>query len=148
MPSALSRIMYNASQAGYWPFRNISFPYFTFCYIPKISPKSYPLPEGQTPKGEHQEEKAASKEKKQKNIKAMIHIENMQAGSITNASGIFSGKNIQIGWSSHGKFNSGFGTLGGSNNKVYKNTNVVFDNDQIDTAIDDRDTMMCPSPAK
>lgn len=161
--------MYRAAKNGYWPFLNFSNPYCTFGYIPSITPTSYCPPEGKPIKGNYshtlqnnqkdrspksnvqkdETDKKADKDPKkgnpQKMTKAMINIEHMQAGTISNASGIFSGKNIQIGWSSHGKSNSGFGTLGGRNNKVNNNTNVVFDNDQIDTPIDDRDTMLDPS---
>ncbi|MEH7385852.1 hypothetical protein V7147_10630 [Bacillus sp. JJ1521] len=124
-----------------------------FNYQDQVNPKNSSQNDGQkkpAPSGETKKKDETKKKKKGKEpkiTKGMINFEKLQAGSISNASGIFNGKNIQFGWSSHRKENSGFGTLGGHNNKVIKNTNVVFDNDQIDTPIDDRDTMWSPLAA-
>ncbi|MBS4193735.1 hypothetical protein [Lederbergia citri] len=80
-------------------------------------------------------------EKEANALKAKIKLENLSAGTVSNSSGIFCGKNIQLTWISHGTINSGFGTLGGLNNKVNKNMNVVFDNDLIDTPTDAKHTI-------
>lgn len=91
--------------------------------------------------------KSKEQGKKQQNPKnAMISFDTLKVGTVSSSSGIFNGKNIQFGWSSHSKSNTGFGSLSGHDNKVNKNTNVVFDNDQLDTPIDDRDTMWSPIP--
>lgn len=158
-------MVYNAKQIGYWPFQNISYPFSNFGYIPSITPKpqegwlindyqqnyqaNKPLGKDKEQQGKDEtDEKPTNKGKSQKITKALINIGNLQAGSISNASGIFSGKNIQIGWSSHGKANSGFGTIGGHHHKVTHNTNLVIDNDQIDTPIEDRSATLSPFPAK
>ena len=157
--------MYNAKKIGYWPFQNISYPFSTSGYIPSITPNpqegrlindyqqnyqaNKPLSKDEEQQGKDgTDEKPTNKGKSQKITKALINIGNLQAGSISNASGIFSGKNIQIGWSSHGKANSGFGTIGGHHHKVTHNTNLVIDNDQIDTPIEDSSTTLSPFPAK
>lgn len=93
-----------------------------------------------------QSNKTQDKQKKKSNIKAMINFDKLSAGTVSSSSGIFNGKNIQFGWSSHSKTNNGFGTLGGNHNNFHDNVNVVFDNDQIDTPIDDRDVMWSPIP--
>jgi hypothetical protein len=63
-----------------------------------------------------------------------IHVQVM-----SNCSGIFiSESNVIYGWSSHGKENIGFGSLN-SSNLIKHNTTFVFDNDYVDTLIDDRD---------
>lgn len=86
------------------------------------------------------------KKKKSNKSEAMISFDKLSVGTVSSSSGVFNGKNIQFGWSSHSKTNTGFGTLGGSSNRVNRNINVVFDNDQVDTPIDDRDTMWSPVP--
>jgi hypothetical protein len=59
----------------------------------------------------------------------------MFVNAIDTNSGIFIGVNNAIGWSSHGKSNSGFGST--SNCKVSGNINVVYDQDVIDAPIED-----------
>lgn len=72
-----------------------------------------------------------------KNI--IVHFEQINVNGMTNAAGIFIGTNLQTGWSSHGKSNSGFGTIMGKRNLVNQNMNIVDDRDLLDTPIDDRD---------
>ena len=146
-------------------FKILVIRFSNFGYIPSITPKpqegrlindyqqnyqtNKPLGKDEEQQGKDgTDEKPSNKGKSQKITKALINIGNLQAGSISNASGIFSGKNIQIGWSSHGKANSGFGTIGGHHHKVTHNTNFVIDNDQIDTPIEDRSATLSPFPAK
>lgn len=74
----------------------------------------------------------------------MIDLDSLSVGTVSSSSGVFNGKNLQFGWSAHSKTNNGFGTLGGQQNSVNKNYNIVFDNDHIDTPIDDRDVMWSP----
>lgn len=130
--------MNHGTDYSYWPFPAIQFPYFISGYITNVNFNPNEAKQKIEIEKKAEENK---KNKKDKVTKALIHIENLQAGTVSNASGIFTGKNIQIGWSSHGKSNSGFGSLGGRNNKVNKNTNVVYDNDQIDTPIDGREVL-------
>ena len=77
----------------------------------------------------------------------IINFQNLSVTSIGSSSGIFIGKNNAIGWSAHGKSNQGLGYVNG---KVVKNTNLVYDNDLIDSPIDDRDLIVdndtCFSP--
>lgn len=87
------------------------------------------------------------KSKKKKKPNAIVSFDQLTAGTVSSSSGIFNGKNIQFGWSAHSKSNTGFGSVGGHNNKIDQNTNVVFDNDQLDTPIDDRDKMWSPVPS-
>ncbi|MCF8565144.1 hypothetical protein LLE49_10500 [Alicyclobacillus tolerans] len=59
--------------------------------------------------------------------------------TISTNSGVYVGqRNVMTGLSQSSKSNTGFGTIG-SRNYVYKNSGIVFDQDYIDTAIDDRD---------
>jgi len=116
--------------------------------MPSLLNLNKPLGKEKEQQGKDEADEKEEMGKSQKITKALINIENLQAGSISNTSGIFSGKNIQIGWSSHGKANSGFGTLGGHHQKVTHNTNVVINNDQIDTPIDDKSSALSSFPTK
>jgi hypothetical protein len=60
-------------------------------------------------------------------------------------SGIFIGVNNALGWSSHGKSNSGFGSA--SNCKVSGNIHVVYDQDVIDAPIEDLKNVVTHSSA-
>ncbi|MBC8079961.1 MAG: hypothetical protein H7X86_06425 [Gorillibacterium sp.] len=71
-----------------------------------------------------------------------IELGNIIVTQLDSGSGIFIGSNAQWGWSSHGKNVSGFGTVAGMLNRLTNNISVVYDNDLIDTLIDDRDTMI------
>lgn len=73
----------------------------------------------------------------EKNNDMCIHFDGISVYGIEASSGIFMGKNYAIGWSAHTKVNTGFGDAG--NSKVSNNVNIVFDNDIIDSPIDDRD---------
>ncbi|TCP21951.1 hypothetical protein EV207_13838 [Scopulibacillus darangshiensis] len=97
-------------------------------------------------KNEQSQKQKNKKKKKKSKPKAMISFDKLSAGSLAASSGIFNGKNIQFGWSAHSKTNNGFGTLSGNHNNFHDNYNIVFDNDQIDTPIDDRDVMWSPIP--
>ncbi|WP_158701739.1 hypothetical protein [Lentibacillus sp. Marseille-P4043] len=92
-------------------------------------------------KAKNKQGEQQKKKQSQKKQNAMISFNKLSVGTVSSSSGVFNGKNVQFGWSSQSKSNTGFGKIGGHNNKANKNTNVVFDNDQVDTPIDDRDTM-------
>lgn len=74
-----------------------------------------------------------------------IELGNINVNRIDSASGIFVGTNTQWGWSSHGKRVSGFGSVTGMLNRLSANIGVVYDNDLIDTPIDDRDVFAAPN---
>lgn len=63
----------------------------------------------------------------------------LQVTTISGNSGVYIGHyNVVFGLSRHSKSNSGFGSIG-SHNAVFRNVNIVYDPDVIDTPIDDRD---------
>lgn len=93
-----------------------------------------------------QEKQSSGGGSSKKKSNAMISFDKLSAGTVSSSSGIFNGRNIQFGWSSHSKTNNGFGTMGGNHNTMHNNLNIVFDNDQLDTPIDDRDIMWSPVP--
>lgn len=73
----------------------------------------------------------------------IIDFDSINVNAIETTSGIFiGGPNLQYGWSSHGKQNSGFGTIQGTRNQVSQLTIAVSDDDFIDTPIDDRDRIV------
>ena len=69
----------------------------------------------------------------------VVNFEKLAVSSIGSSSGIFIGKNNAIGWSAHGKSNQGLGSVNGN---VMHNLNMVFDNDLVDSPIDDRDLIV------
>lgn len=71
-----------------------------------------------------------------------IEFNNINVNSIESSSGVFIGPNVQWGWSSHMKRMNGFGTVTGMLNRISHSVNVIYDNDLIDTPIDDRDIMI------
>jgi hypothetical protein len=74
-------------------------------------------------------------------MKLSILFNKVNVNTIDTASGIFFGTNCANGWSSHSKNNYGFGTAS-DNSYIDKNINVIYDNDMIDSPIDDRDTIV------
>jgi len=65
-----------------------------------------------------------------------INFQYITVQSVGQSSGIFIGRNNAIGWSAHSKNNQGLGTAKG---KVMQSVNLVYDNDLVDSPIDDRD---------
>ncbi|UFJ41542.1 hypothetical protein LOK74_03135 [Brevibacillus humidisoli] len=72
----------------------------------------------------------------------LVQFDQINVNVIESASGIFVGTNYQCGWGSHNTSNSAFGQVSGDQNLVYHNINVLYDNDGIDTPIDDRDLII------
>ncbi|MFC7395274.1 hypothetical protein [Scopulibacillus cellulosilyticus] len=70
-----------------------------------------------------------------------IQFDNIAINSAASGAGVFNGANNQFGWSSHAKTNSGLGTIGGHHNPLPYNINILWDNDKIDTTINDQDIM-------
>lgn len=83
-------------------------------------------------------------------IKRPIDI---QVGTISGNSGVYIAQQVVVsGISSHSKANSGIGAIG-AGNLVYRNLVIVYDDDLIDTPIDDRDIHVVqqtnhPSPSQ
>jgi|LSQX01.3.fsa_nt_gb hypothetical protein len=70
---------------------------------------------------------------------------NINFGALTiyhlrSSCGVFMGTNNATSWSAHTKSNSGLGSV--SDGIVSNNINIVFDNDVIDSPIDDRDIVI------
>lgn len=64
---------------------------------------------------------------------------NLTVHTVSGNSGLYIAQhNVVFGISSHSKSNEGFGSVG-SHNAVFRNVNLVYDPDVIDTPIDDRD---------
>ncbi|MEF3304956.1 hypothetical protein [Paenibacillus sp. GYB003] len=80
--------------------------------------------------------------------KFLVQFDRIVVNSIGPNSGIFVGTNLQYGWSSHSKTNASMSEMG-DNSEVSRNVNVIYDNDAIDTPIDDRDVFLSGrAPAK
>ncbi|MFD0697859.1 hypothetical protein ACFQZT_27680 [Paenibacillus sp. GCM10027628] len=62
----------------------------------------------------------------------LIQFDSIHVNSISDASGIFIGTNLQVYWSTSGKTNNGLGEVSGENNVLLNNINTVYDNDVID----------------
>ncbi len=61
-----------------------------------------------------------------------IMFDSINVQSISACSGIFIGENVQYEWETHGKVNSGAGSMTGDYNIMVRVFNVVYDNDWID----------------
>lgn len=64
-----------------------------------------------------------------------ILLDRIEITSIMNCSGVFTGENIQMNWSSYQKTNMGFGLVAGTDNHSDSNMNVVHDPDVMDMPI-------------
>ncbi|PYI55453.1 hypothetical protein [Paenibacillus flagellatus] len=74
--------------------------------------------------------------------KLLVQFDRIVVNSIGTNAGIFVGTNLQYGWSSHSKTNASITDVTGDGNEVRGNVNVIYDNDLIDTPIDDRDVIL------
>ncbi|GAE24858.1 hypothetical protein JCM9140_818 [Halalkalibacter wakoensis JCM 9140] len=72
-----------------------------------------------------------------------VNFANLNINNVQDGSGIYSGSNIANGWTTIHKENSGFGSV--SNAIIVNNLSYVYDNDFIDSPIDDRDVYLCPN---
>lgn len=63
---------------------------------------------------------------------ARILFDSLKIREISNASGMFSGHNVQHKWRHDSKQNEGFGTMSGNGNVAHKGTNILIDSDTID----------------
>jgi hypothetical protein len=67
-----------------------------------------------------------------------IYFQELRIKQISNASGVFSGQNLQVSWKHITKTNDGFGNLSGDKNITMFNRNVLIDPDFIDLLIKKR----------
>lgn len=72
----------------------------------------------------------------------IIKYDTIKLHNAASNAGIFNGVNVQFGWSTHSKGNTGLGTIGGHDNYSPKNTSLVLDSNYIDTIINDQDYML------
>lgn len=68
-----------------------------------------------------------------------VNLGSIKVGGITNDSGIFIGENMQNGWDSHSKGNSGIGEISGDHNWLTVYMALLNDPDIIDSPIFDND---------
>ncbi|MBS4193738.1 hypothetical protein [Lederbergia citri] len=54
-----------------------------------------------------------------------INLKNLNVGNINHSSGVFSGENLQVGWTCYKNINEGFGSMLGNYNNSSKNRHVV-----------------------
>lgn len=69
-----------------------------------------------------------------------INFGTLTVYNLKSSCGVFMGTNCATGWSAHSKSNSGMGSA--TDCIVSNNINIVFDNDVIDSPIDDRDLII------
>lgn len=72
----------------------------------------------------------------------IVHFDKLIVNAVGNSSGIFIGTNQQFGWSSHSKINANVSGITGDGNEIVSNLHIIYDDDQIDTPIDDRDLIL------
>ena len=70
-----------------------------------------------------------------------VQFNNLNLNLIDNSSGVFIGNNTANGWRSVMSINQGFGTAGGC--IISDSINIVFDNDVVDTIIEDSEHHLC-----
>jgi hypothetical protein len=63
---------------------------------------------------------------------ARIYFKDLNIEEISNSSGVFSGRNLQVGWRHSKKTSEGFGSLSGDKNVIVGNLNVLLDPDFVD----------------
>lgn len=68
-----------------------------------------------------------------------LHFDKIIVNTMHANSGVFVGTNNQYAWNAHGKMNASISFISGDGNTVEANCNVIFDDDAVDTPIDDRD---------
>jgi hypothetical protein len=75
-------------------------------------------------------------------LNLLVHFDQINVNAIENAAGIFIGTNTQLSWESNSKSNLALGRISGKFNRLHHNVNVVYDNDFLDTYINDRDVIV------
>lgn len=74
--------------------------------------------------------------------KFLVQFDRIVVNAMETNSGVFVGTNLQYSWSSHSKTNASITGISGQNHEITSNINVIYDNDMIDTPIDDRDVIL------
>lgn len=65
----------------------------------------------------------------------IINLQQLNVQVITDSSGVFCGRNLQVGWHSINKTNHGYGVISGDKNAIPGNLNWVHDADLVDSSI-------------
>ncbi|GGH87720.1 hypothetical protein JOD43_004032 [Pullulanibacillus pueri] len=60
-----------------------------------------------------------------------IRFSHLHVDEVRQSSGIFSGRNVQIGWRANGQQNQGFGQVTGQNNKMHDHIHTVVKPDPM-----------------
>jgi hypothetical protein len=63
---------------------------------------------------------------------AKIIFQDLQIGSVSRSSGIFTGNNSPAGWRHMAKINEGFGKMSGETNRSENGIQIVMDNDLVE----------------
>ncbi|MFC3772659.1 hypothetical protein [Paenibacillus sp. GCM10012303] len=74
--------------------------------------------------------------------KFLVQFDRIVVNVMETNSGVFIGTNLQYAWSSHSKTNASITGISGDHHEITGNINVIYDNDMIDTPIDDRDVIL------
>lgn len=72
-------------------------------------------------------------------MSVLVNLGAIKVGALANDCGIFIGENMQMGWDSHGKTNSGVGAIIGDGNALLVFYSLLYDPDVIDVPIFDND---------
>ena len=65
----------------------------------------------------------------------VINLQQLNVQVITDSSGVFCGRNLQVGWQSINKINHGYGAVSGDKNAIPGNLNCVHDADLVDSSV-------------
>lgn len=79
-------------------------------------------------------------------VAAYVNFSALNINTISNASGVFTGENVQQGWGSHSKNNQCLGDLNGNANLIANPLNCIFDPDLMDSPINDQDIQGSAGP--
>lgn len=69
----------------------------------------------------------------------ILQFDKIFVNAMETNSGIFVGTNNQYAWNAHSKTNASISSISGDGNEFQNTCNVIFDDDAVDTPIDDRD---------
>lgn len=69
----------------------------------------------------------------------ILQFDKIFVNAMETNSGVFVGTNNQYCWNAHSKTNASISSISGDSNAFEYNYNVIFDDDAVDTPIDDRD---------
>ncbi|MCY0900680.1 MAG: hypothetical protein OWU32_00660 [Firmicutes bacterium] len=72
-------------------------------------------------------------------MSVLVNLGGIKVGALANDCGIFIGENMQMGWDSHAKQNTGVGSISGDGNVLTVCFALLYDPDMIDCPIFDND---------